>query len=923
MGNLGRKGFTLIEVIAAVAIMGVLTGTAIAGVGSSLRKSHNSYCSQQVDMMVVAGRDYFNDKKSSLPLELGDEECVNLSTLMQNKYIESMKDYNGGVCNPVNSKVCAMKITGNSYYYTGSLDCGKCSSDNTDKENQAAPTVRFTPENGNAKDKDIVVVMDFPNSQVLSYSYTIFETDASDTNGSRGRPIKQIDFREYDNKKIEIVLNKKGYFYIEGYAYNSTGKKGYKKSGIYYLDYVFDCNTNIKVNAKRSGRILDQKTWVNGAIDINVEATGAVSNYNVIVNNNGMGEKVMLNNATGFSTLTYDDKSTGKYEVVVEAFDSYGHSCRTSAVTYYQDNNPPVCESRVVYNNERNKDYGGEWTNKDLYFIPQCMDLDSGCDVNKNVGKVLNKDYNSNASAGFVYDKAGNSNNCNGVNIKIDKSAPTCQIKLSGTKGNGNYYTSTITANLIANDKNGQELVSYMFGTDLQKTLLFDIEGNSIKNVFSTSDKFTTQTAAGASAKRYKALVYDAAGNVGECQSDDFRLDSIKPKCNFNVTGESTAWRKASKMPVVNLKCTDYIIGNSGNEGSGCKNKSFNDLLGDISLDFKTYKTKTVNQKIYDNAGNYSDCTKDVNVYIDNKKPDCGSWVGNKKWTKNDVSIGIECNEVGNGSGCAKSTFYKKYTKNGEEIELERMKIEICDKAGNCRTCDSGSSNAVSKGTCDSKNCKDGKVYVRHDTKKPVCKWSAGSTKWINEASNNKGENRTIKLTCAGSSGSNCVNEKKWVYGKSKIEIKTKKLTHTLEDAAGNATKCEKNVNVYVDNMPPRILSCGFYNLDSRCIANKPNWKDFYGVGITAYDLFFKTESDYYSWHCGGVGDKNQHCTDGKLLIRERIINNAFGAALCSTDPNGGEYYYSIADEAGNVTVLDGRYNTTINVSCKNFLNNK
>lgn len=54
MKCINKNGFTLIEIIAVIAIIGVLSGTVIAGVGGSLNKSHEDYCSSQVDMLVLS-----------------------------------------------------------------------------------------------------------------------------------------------------------------------------------------------------------------------------------------------------------------------------------------------------------------------------------------------------------------------------------------------------------------------------------------------------------------------------------------------------------------------------------------------------------------------------------------------------------------------------------------------------------------------------------------------------------------------------------------------------------------------------------------------------------------------------------------------------------------------------------------------------
>jgi len=707
-----RKAFTLVEIIAAIAIMGILMGVVIASFGSSLRKSHDNHCQQQVDMMIVAGRDYFNDKKTELPLDIGSEKCINLGYLQNNSYIEAIKDYSGGLCNTTNSKVCAMKITGSNYYYTGYLDCGKCSSDNVKEENESAPTIEFKPNNGDVLNKDIVVEMSFPRVQPISYSYTVFQTDENDSTGSRGVPIKKIDFREYKNKNPKIVLNKKGYFYIEGYAYSSNGKKGYKKSGIYHLDYNLDCEKSVKISAKYRNGILEKETWVNGAIDINVDATGAVNNYNVIVNRDGKGEKTVLNNVTGSNTLNYDDRQTGKYTVKVVAYDILGNSCETKPVVYYQDNVKPTCETKVFYDDNGTKNYNGEWSNKKLYFKPLCTDNESGCNNNKNRGKVINIDYNGMASAGEVYDMAGNSNNCSDVATKLDVTKPTCTIKLSKIDGKNGYYKTDVKANLTASDNNGGSgIVKYSFDTDKDSILNVVNTDNQLKQ--SATYKEDTN------GEEYYATIVDAAGNVGKCESGEFKLDKTPPKCNFNVSGESTNFRNIGDIDdlIVNLKCSD--------KGSGCSKNDYGNLLNkDVKDDLKgkTVEKKEFSKSISDKAGNTTKCKKTVNVYVDNEKPICGEWNGNNKWTNQDVTVSIKCSDK--GSGCKNKTYTKTYEGTDKESEkrVDKVVLKICDKVGNCRSCNTASDIKENRGICDDKNCEGNKLKIYRDITPPVAK---------------------------------------------------------------------------------------------------------------------------------------------------------------------------------------------------------
>lgn len=766
MKCINKNGFTLIEIIAVIAIIGVLSGTVIAGVGGSLNKSHEDYCSSQVDMLVVAGRDYFNDNLTKLPLEIGKEECVNLTTLTGSKYIEPMKDYRETLCNGANSKVCAIKVTGSNYYYAGYLDCGKCATENTNAENKTTPVISFTPNSLKTTNKDITVEMKIQDeNEIVSYAYTVYKREADGKN----IVVKQVDFREYKKEKIKITLNKQGTYYIEGYAYNSVGNRGYKQSGDYILDYTLDCSKQIKISATAKEEIIQPETWTNGALKINIVATGAVESFDVFVNKDGTGYKQIVKNATGKKTLTYDDKQTGKYQVKVRAYNDQGISCETDGITYYQDNIAPSCQTNAVYE-DSGAPYNGGWTNKNISLKPICTDHESGC-AHKNLGTLINKEYNTELSAGVIYDIAGNSAQCPKVKVQIDKTKPVCRIGLSGNKGNNDYYVTNINANLVGEDKNGQVnsgVTAYSINTN-QSAVSY--VGGTTANV-----TYSTDTA---NYKKYYGYVKDAAGNVGECNSEQFKLDKTPPRCN-GWTGTSTIWTTGNAS--VKANCTDAT--------SGCLSSQSNAILSNKLPSNNTTRTAFANATIKDNAGNETNCSEVVNIYKDNEAPSCGDWVGNNSWTKNNITVKLKCSDV--GSGCEQSTYnVKEYSANRDETEYSGHLLQrICDNVGNCSSCSNSG------------------VPVKHDTKKPTCSIAIsgtwGTNGWYKKNNVNivlSPQNDSSGIGCYGLS-SNSLSSCNGTSVGQQSDTSSAKWHGYVKDGAGNVGKCS-SVQFKVDTVPP------------------------------------------------------------------------------------------------------------------------
>ena len=106
---MNRKGFTMVELLVTIIILGLLTTLVITSITSILNKSHEEYYESQENMLVLAGRDYFADYRSKLPKEVGETSSVTVETLINEKYIDPVKDRNDNDCNFKKSSVTATK----------------------------------------------------------------------------------------------------------------------------------------------------------------------------------------------------------------------------------------------------------------------------------------------------------------------------------------------------------------------------------------------------------------------------------------------------------------------------------------------------------------------------------------------------------------------------------------------------------------------------------------------------------------------------------------------------------------------------------------------------------------------------------------------------------------------------------------------
>ncbi len=118
-----NKGFTLIEMLATVTILGILVTIVLLSANRLISSSNLEYYNTSEKMMILASKDYFADYRSYLPKEVNGTTRVLLSALVREEYIDMIKDVNDNDCNTSESYVEVEKTSDNEYLYTAHLVC--------------------------------------------------------------------------------------------------------------------------------------------------------------------------------------------------------------------------------------------------------------------------------------------------------------------------------------------------------------------------------------------------------------------------------------------------------------------------------------------------------------------------------------------------------------------------------------------------------------------------------------------------------------------------------------------------------------------------------------------------------------------------------------------------------------------------------
>lgn len=599
MNKINNKAFTMVELLAAISIIIVLSGIVIISVYGYLMRTHSDYCTSITDMMEIAGRDYYSDYRTLLPLE--GENRVSLKTLIDEKYIDPLTDYNNDSCDGNRSYVSVYKHFGNTYYYVPHLVCGKCQFSSSKSGEESVPEISFSPNSGKYMDKDVTVEMKITDSKndLISYRYELLK--------QVGDEFVRIDEVEKGNLssnevKKNIKLNTKGTYKIRAQAYNKIYKKVEKESGEYILDFNLDCEKNIQINVLSDGKTENNLTfkedvWTSGKIQAEIEPMGAVDHYNVYVSmsgKDGVYDRRNLTFWTNKKEISFDKNSSGTYYIKVEAFDDQGSSCEVIKGPYKQDNKAPSCNIDNPYENK--------WVNRALDLKASCTDSESGC--NQSITSLHIADNGEYSYPLSVYDKVGNKGSCS-TSVKIDTKKPVCEVYLSGIKGNNNYYTSSVTATLNKAD--------YESGVKNY--------GLSASNQSSTNQKdiqIQENNTGNGKTKIYYGYVEDQAGNVSRCQSTGFKVDKDPPSCELALKGTvgANGW---FIDPNTKVKINISKLSDKGSGVSSCefnnKKLSGSDCVknGSIATLNKDAKNKSFKLKIYDAAGNSNTCSVKVN----------------------------------------------------------------------------------------------------------------------------------------------------------------------------------------------------------------------------------------------------------------------------------------------------------------------
>ena len=457
-----RKGFTLIEIIAAVIILGIISIVAVVTYTSSMREFRDSYYTSLERTLVESGKEFFEDNRNYRPASVFTAQKVPISILESKSYIDDITDYNGDRCDR-SSYVIAIKAAKNDYIYHACLACSEDTYSNLeDKYCDSSWDDPTTVKPDLATMEDAYVYKNTPQDKLreklrTAVSITKFDREGNVVDSINGDGVDGIP--EILPENIDIVDTSKVGTYTVTYKYNNKSvdrrvhvyENGAPEVTVYKTNVYAKKIVETTVTEDTDKSLYSSGQW---AQEVNIDFTSGSTFYSE------SGEKVtqyQWNKGGQWKNICDDIKPDGSChvdyrqemneEVAFRVVDNEGNiSKETVPLIIRIDKTAPAC-SLVVTQGTPGKN---DWYNSNIKIgfdvlkdqASTILEAKSGIEFNSIRRGTTPYNQSSRTSSleivhpdesqyvwyyGFVEDKAQNYARCS-IKVRKDSVIPSCSI---------------------------------------------------------------------------------------------------------------------------------------------------------------------------------------------------------------------------------------------------------------------------------------------------------------------------------------------------------------------------------------------------------------------------------------------------------------------------------------------------------------
>lgn len=624
------KGFTIIELLAAIVILALLVATALYANVQIQEEARKKYYSSQEKLIVLAGKDYFADYRSYLPKENGESARVLLKTLVNEKYIEKVVDHKDNICYYEESYVGVQKIGDKEYSYYTYLKCPNYDSNQDNK----APVITFTPNSKKTNQSLQVVMRVKDDRKVDKVRYVLKQGD---------QVIKDTGYTYYrGDQKIDIQID--GTYQIIGYAIDDLGLPAERKSGKYILDRTPPDCSKVKVTST-----FPEKKWSSTKVTLDLSFSGVDGSYWewYTKEESGTYQKQKTNE---MHVLTAVFSQNGKYKGKIVVYDEVGNSCEVETGQYYIDKTKAtVSLEGSVANNKVTKGAVLLTATPSPTSAPSSYTYTFQKLVNgeyKDVVTSTSKTYrvtDEGKNTWRVLLTVGNGNTAysNTWQTNIDNTPPDCStIQINATQPTFSWTENDISITITPNNTdilNWDYLQQKDGGTF--STIAYNQKGERTKELTSTG-KYTI-----------RVVAYDEAGNSCQKEDGEYYIDKTNPSVRLSgsitsgqVTSNSvllTAAPSPTSAPSLYTYTFQKLV-----------NGVYKDVVTSSSKTYRVYEEGKNTWRVLLTAGNGKTAYSNTwQTNIDTTPPNCNtvqitSSYPTNTWTRTNISLTINPNNT-------------------------------------------------------------------------------------------------------------------------------------------------------------------------------------------------------------------------------------------------------------------------------------
>ena len=490
-----KNGFTLVELLAVIIIIGILLLIAIPSVSRYLAKGKNEYYNSLENDILLAGRDYLNDYRTLLPKEIGNVTVISLNELLGNKYIDPVQDDKGNNCD---ARVTVKKTSKNQYEYYSCLICDNYQSKGeycnyTEDDNVTVETKNYKVE----VEKESYIIEQGSSFELpLGKAYYLGELVSSNVVGSP---------KVIDTNKIGITT----------VTYSYQGAK--KQIKVEVIDSVSPSIPQIILKYDNASGSIYKNGWYSANIYAEFKSTDYTKPN---LNGSGISYYEISNNGTNWTKIngnSYINSTEGNITYFVRSVDKSGNVSQTNSYTTKIDKTQPTCTIEI--DGTKGND---NWYSSDVNLKTTANQTPSGIATTTISQKTILNNTTGVNITGTVTSNAGKVGSCS-TTVKVDNTVPSKpSIVASDSIASNNWHNSTFDLNLSGGTNISGNV--YYYGITQNPTT----KGTKINIKDDTSS--TT----------YYVKI---CSNAGLCNNSSYivKLDSVNPTVPI-IEGGSNDW---------------------------------------------------------------------------------------------------------------------------------------------------------------------------------------------------------------------------------------------------------------------------------------------------------------------------------------------------------------------------------------------